>query len=142
MKKTSLLLPALALFTLLALNACSNSNDDNLPNTDVTGQLTNSGDWKVSYYWDKDKEETNNFSGYSFLFKDNGVLEALKNGVTTTGTWQLNSSSNKLIIQIGTAKPLEDLTDDWLIVEKSNTVIKLKDDNDTHLEELHFSVIQ
>lgn len=135
-------MPALALFTLLALNACSNSNYDNLPNTDVTGQLTNSGDWKVSYYWDKDKEETNNFSGYSFLFKDNGVLEALKNGATTTGTWQLNSSSNKLIIQIGTAKPLDDLSDDWLIIEKSNTVIKLKDDNDTQLEELHFSVIQ
>ncbi len=140
MKKASLLFSTLALLTLMALNACTNSNDDNLPNSNVTNQLTTSGDWKVSYYWDKDKDETNDFSGYSFLFKDNGVLEALKNGVVSTGTWQVNSSSNKLIIFMGATNPLENLNDDWIIVEKTNSVIKLKDDNTTHLEELHFMV--
>lgn len=140
MKKVRFSLLTLTLLSLMAFNACTNSNDDNLPNSNVTNQLTTSGDWKVSYYWDKDKDETNDFSGYSFLFKDNGVLEALKNGVTTNGTWQINSSSNKLIIFMGTARPLENLNDDWIIVEKTDSVIKLRDDNDTHLEELHFAV--
>ncbi|MBK7874118.1 MAG: hypothetical protein IPJ74_27455 [Saprospiraceae bacterium] len=91
---------------------------------------------------DKDKDETSDFSGYVFTFEQGGVFKSTKNGVTTTGTWQVNSSSNKLIINSGSAvKPLDDLSDDWIIVEKNDKLIKLKDDNDEHDEFLNFAVI-
>ncbi len=32
---------------------------------------------------------------------------------------------------------LDDMTDDWLIVEKTDSFIKLKDDNLTKKEEIH-----
>ncbi len=127
------------IFLVLVAGACSNSNDDNNPAGNLPDVLTDgTGLWKVSYYWDKDKDETSDFAGYTFNFKSNGVLEAVKSGVTTTGTWQHNSSSNKLIINIGTTKPLTNATDDWLIQERNDNLIKLRDDNTTQLEELYF----
>lgn len=109
--------------------ACN--KDDNSPNVSTEDALTSGGSWKVTYYFDKDKEETNNFSGYTFIFEAGGAFKASKNGVTTTGTWQVNTSSNKLIINTGVGtKPLEDLSDDWILTEKSTKIIKLRDDRD------------
>ena len=34
--------------------------------------------------------------------------------------------------------PLDELTDDWLITDWGESLIKLRDDNDEHLEELFF----
>lgn len=131
------------LLVLLA-GACSNSNgnDDNSPAGNLPDVLTDgTGQWKVSYYWDKDKDETSDFAGYVFNFRDNGVLEATKNGTTATGTWQHDSSSNKLIINLGGVKPLSNATDDWLLIERTDNLIKLRDDNTEHLEELYFQRI-
>jgi len=124
---------------VMVAGACSNSNDDNSPAGNLPDVLTDgTGQWKVSYYWDKDKDETNDFAGYTFNFRSNGVLEAVKGGVTTNGTWQHNSSSNKLIINLGAVKPLSNATDDWLLIERTDNLIKLRDDNTEHVEELFF----
>ncbi len=53
-----------------------------------------------------------------------------------TGTWSLVSS--KLILNFGTITDFEDLNDDWLIVEKTGTAIKVKDDNPARNEKLEF----
>ncbi|MBX2929392.1 MAG: hypothetical protein KF852_16270 [Saprospiraceae bacterium] len=124
-----------ALVVLLA-GACTN-NPDNTPSNDVPTIVTN-GDWVVSYFWDKTKDETHKFSGYTFTFDDNGVFRAVKQAIVTTGTWSVNSSQTKLILFLSLADPLEEINDDWIILERSADLIKLKDDNDTHLEELHF----
>lgn len=112
-------------------------DDSNTPSNDVNTIVTN-GEWVVSYFWDKTKDETHKFSGYTFYFDDNGVFRALKQGVTTTGTWSVNSSQTKFILFLSNAAPLEEINDDWLLVERSANLIKLKDDNDEHVEELHF----
>lgn len=125
----------------LIFSSCTNNSDDNLPGGSTDDILAQSENWKVSYYWDKDKDETSDFAGYTFSFKSGGVFQATFAGSTTTGTWQVNDSSNKLIINIAGTKPLDDLNDDWLILEKSNSSIKLKDDNNTQLEELHFQAL-
>lgn len=122
--------------------ACTNNSSDDSPSNGVDDTLTSAGTWKVVYYWDKDKEETSDFAGYIFSFEQGGVFKSTKGGVTTTGTWQVNSSSNKLIINSGSGlKPLDDLSDDWIIDQKTDKLIKLKDDNDEHDEFLHFAVI-
>jgi hypothetical protein len=103
--------------------------------------LAQGGTWKVTWYWDKDKDETNDFSGYTFNFQPSGAFESVKNSSTTTGTWNTGSDdgSQRLVISSGSAtKPLSDLDDDWIIVSMTDTKIELKDDNDEHLEELHF----
>ena len=134
---------AFALLTLLLMmGACTNGDDNSGPSTDVTnGDLTGDG-WVVSWFWDKDKEETSDFNGYVFFFRESGAFEALRNGTTTTGSWAIRSSSNgsqRLDIDIASASPLDELIDDWIILEKTNSTIKLRDDNTEHLEELHFT---
>ncbi|GJM34754.1 MAG: hypothetical protein DHS20C18_37550 [Saprospiraceae bacterium] len=131
----------LAAMTTLSMFACTNNPDDTVDINNLTDVLEASGDWEVTYYWDKDKDETSDFASYTFRFKENGVFEGTRNGTTQTGTWSVDNSSQKLIINIGTDKPLTDLIDDWIILEKTDRLIKLKDDNDEHLEELHFERI-
>lgn len=99
-------------------------------------EVVTSGNWKVVYYFD-DKDETYKFNGYSFVFSTDGKLTATFSGQTKTGVWSVNSSSNKFIMTISGTDALDDMTDDWLIVEKTDTFIKLKDDNLTKKEEIH-----
>ena len=130
-----------SLIVLLGLSACSNSSDDNsnnpsIPNSDL------SGNWKVTYFWDKDKDETSDFNGYTFEFKSDGTFVAhLPGGSTQTGTWgeRPDDGVTKLDIVIPGAKPLDDHNEDWVILEKTDTSLKLRDDNTTQLEEIHFS---
>ncbi len=133
-----------AMFLLAGFSACTNGggSDDVQPDT-PSNTLVSAGEWRVSYYFDKDKDETNDFNGYTFSFLDNGVLEASLGGNVTAGTWKVVSDDGhqKLVITIGLAKPLSDLSDDWIITERNDSSIKLRDDNDEHLEELHFSAI-
>lgn len=137
MKNSKWILMLLAV-TAQSMFSCTNNPDDAVDINNLTDVLETSGDWEVTYYWDKDKDETSDFAGYTFTFKENGVFEASRNGSVQTGSWSVNNSSQKLIINIGTAKPLTDLIDDWIILEKTDNRIKLKDDNDEHLEELYF----
>ena len=130
MKK--IILSALLLTALFT--ACDPDDDSNIVNPTSNQAL---GKWTVTYYWDKDKEETSDFNGYVFDFQDDGILVATTASNTYNGTWLKNDSSNKLIINIQGAYPLDEMTDDWLIMEMSGNSIKLKDDNSEHLEELH-----
>ena len=127
----------LGIFICLTCLSCTKSNDDNSGTNDP--QVT-AGKWKVSWFWDKDKEETSDFNGYSFEFKSDGTLVAsLPDNSTKSGTWSV--SSTKFIITIGGTYALDEMTDDWLLLEKSDNLIRLKDDNATHLEELHLEKI-
>ena len=129
---------------LAAFGTCTNAGNNDVTPSNVPVVVNNDGAWRVSYYFDKDKDETNNFAGSRFTFRDNGVLEASSNGATTSGTWKViqDDGRQKLVINTGTAsKPLADLTDDWVIIEQSASRIRLQDDNTEHLEELHFEAI-
>ena len=100
------------------------------------------GTWKVTYFWDKDKIETSDFNGYTFEFLSDGTFKAnIPGGGSQTGTWGERPDDGvvKLDIVIPGAKPLDDLNEDWVILEKTDTSLKLRDDNNTHLEEIHFS---
>jgi hypothetical protein len=121
-------------FLLSSFMACKNSssNDVNPSNSTILGV------WKVSYFFD-DKDETSDFNGYTFDFKSDGKFVATFSTNTVNGTWSEDKSSNKLIINISGTKALDELADDWLITEKTNTSIKLKDDNVTKNEQLHFT---
>ncbi|MCO6486937.1 MAG: hypothetical protein J5I98_00900 [Phaeodactylibacter sp.] len=129
---------------LSAFGACNNANDDNSPSDSPPVVAGDDSAWRVSYYFDKDKEETSDFAGYRFTFRDDGTLEAVRNGTTVAGTWATtrDDGRQRLVINAGTAsRPLESLTDDWVIVEQNASRIRLQDDNDEHLEELHFEKI-
>lgn len=92
------------------------------------GEVLGKGEWTVSYYYDKDKDETGHFAGYRFRF-DNGKITATNGSQTYTGTYAdgTDDSTPKLIIQLSAPEPFSDLNDDWHVIEKNATLIKLED---------------
>lgn len=96
-------------------------------NNNFTTILT-SGTWYVSYFQEDDDVETTMFSGYVFTFNNNGASTAVRNSITTAGTWSTyeDSGENKLELNFD-GLALDEIEDDWRIIEFSATQIRLKD---------------
>jgi len=125
------------LFVLTTSSTCS--NDDDSPNPSVNNSsdvfnIVNNGTWRITYYYDTDKEETTSFNGYNFTFGASNVLTTSNGTNNYTGTWSITDSNSNddsisdLDFNIGFSSPaqFQELTDDWKIIEKSTTIIKLK----------------
>ena len=101
------------------------------------------GTWRVTHFSERTNNETADFAGYTFTFQSNGKVLAAKNGVIKEGNWSESTSSQKLIIDLGAKtdanKPLGELSDDWVIVSKSEKKINLSDDNSSSNELLEFT---
>lgn len=91
-------------------------------------EILTTGTWYISYYYEDDNNETSDFNGYSFTFNTNGTSTATRNSVVTNGTWStfVDSGQNKLDL-IFNGIELDEIEDDWRIIEFSNTQIRLKD---------------
>lgn len=114
---------------LLAISAtlvsCSLLDDNSLPN----GSAPASGTWKVSYFYDK-SDETSYYTGYTFEFSSDGKLTAANGSQIYTGAWSagFDDSKNKFLINFNGVHPsaLEDLEEDWLIIEQSSDFMHFK----------------
>lgn len=129
-----------AIIIVSGLTSCKKSDDNSSPSVSST---ISSGTWRVSYYYDKTKDETSDFAGYTFTFQSGGQLTASSSAGSENGTWSEkndddNGGSHKLVITIGSSTPLIELTDDWVITSQSDSKIELKDDSNNN-EILHLS---
>ena len=129
---------------VITIASCSKSNDDNVSPAEQQQKVQ--GDWYVSLYTDSGKNETSDFSGYSFVFTSDGSMSASTSSLNFTGSWYIgdnsgddNPSSNRLVINITGNDRMDDVTDDWIILKLTDTEIWLKDDNEASMEELHFT---
>ncbi len=126
-------------FSLGFFVACGEDDDnsDDSTGTNTATSVTNTvnnGTWKITLFNDSGDDETNHFTGYNFTFGANNVLTATNGSNTYNGTWSVaDSNSNDdsisdLHFYIAFTAPdnFTDLTEDWNIIEKSSTVIKLK----------------
>ncbi|PIQ18546.1 MAG: hypothetical protein COW66_05880 [Flavobacteriaceae bacterium CG18_big_fil_WC_8_21_14_2_50_34_36] len=109
---------------LLDIIAACDSNGGDVPGN-FTDILTD-GVWFVTYYFE-DVDETDNFSGYEFSFATNNTAQATTSSTTINGTWNLTSSSTPdLVLYFGQASPLDNLDEDWQIIEATPLIIRLK----------------
>jgi len=125
MKKISFV--ALA-FSLLISCSRSDDNSSSISTTAVTNTVV-SGTWRITYYWDTDHEETSSFSNYSFTFASGGTITAVKTGSTVTGTWNtgIDDSKTKLYLSFASPASFAELSDDWHVIERTDTKIRLQD---------------
>lgn len=127
------------LFALFIFSACDDSDDDNGSNGDVAEieNIAMNGLWRITYFFDTDKEETDNFNGYTFDFNNGNVLNATNGSNTYAGTWSVtddgsgddnNNDFDDIDFNIGFSSPddFEELTEDWEIISLSNTKIELR----------------
>ncbi|WP_255572912.1 hypothetical protein [Hanstruepera marina] len=131
-------------FTLL-FTTCSHSDDDGSQNNNNTNnqiqQIENqveAGTWRITSFVDSGQDETNDFTGYGFLFNSNGELIAThSSGSSLTGAWSVSDSNSNddsssdidfnIFFNVSDSNNFEDLNDDWDIVSHSDNMIKLRD---------------
>lgn len=124
----------LIFLALLVITACKNDSETDVNETKVIDTVT-AGTWRITYYYDTDKEETSNYSGYNFTFGSTGQLTATNGANTYTGTWSITDSNSNddtmddldFNILFTVPPALEELSDDWDILEVTDTKIKLVD---------------
>lgn len=102
--------------------------------TDTFVSVITSGTWRVTYYFDDD-DETSDYQGYIFTFHTNNTITIVKNAITYTGTWSFYEDDGVNVFEIDFSdSELGNLADDWELLEFSNTMVQLKDDeNDEYL---------
>jgi hypothetical protein len=121
------------LFIFLLAIACSEDPANTAKKTVI--DTVTGGTWSITYYFDSDTDETSDYAGYNFTFDDSDVLTAA-NGVNTyPGTWSVTDSNSNddsmddlhFIIDFATPDLFEELSDDWEIMEITDTKIELID---------------
>lgn len=140
--KTSLVNLVVLVFAVLVFKSCS-KDDPNIPNTINSSDIPAirsaimDGEWRITYYFDTDKDETSEYAGYTFTFQDNGTLGATDGNTALSGAWSItdsndsndDNSSSDIDFNIVFSSPdiFEELSDDWDIKKYSNTSIELID---------------
>lgn len=104
------------------------SSDGGVDDSTLVSALTN-GDWYVTYFFD-DVDETADFADYTFNFASDNTATATDTNGTTNGSWVTTSGDQTqlgLILNFGTSIPLDELEDDWDVLEVTDDIIRLKD---------------
>lgn len=114
------------LFFILSTVLFSCEKDDNITTTLTNNEI--SGDWKIVSFIDSGKDETNHFQGYTFNFILQQVT-ATNGTIIVIGNYNIQNTSSggsKLILNFNETDPWEELNEDWDVIEKSASRIKLR----------------
>ncbi|RYZ16498.1 MAG: hypothetical protein EOP49_51670, partial [Sphingobacteriales bacterium] len=84
----------LLLLSLSIFSSCNKNDDDSPANADVRTVAT-TGNWRVTYFFDDNRDQTAFFSGYTFTFGSNNTVTAAKGSTTLAGTWATDTDDSK-----------------------------------------------
>jgi len=120
------------LYSLLfiCISSCKKSGTTDAPSVNISD-----GTWRISYFWDQ-QDKTSNYTSYYFMFLEGGTFMAHGTSTTLIGTW--SQTGTRININFAGA-PLNELNGDWLKTEFTGNSIKLKDDNPSQDDQLHFA---
>ena len=107
---------------------CIGNGGSSIDDTVLVQALT-TGDWYITYFFD-DADETADFNDYVFNFASDGTATATDTNGTTNGSWATSSGDEtplELNLNFGLTMPLDELADDWDVLEVTNDIIRLKD---------------
>ena len=109
-----------------SIDDCDDDSQSPGGNGNLSAILTD-GIWYVSYFYDY-TNQTSMYAGYTFTFNSNGTSQAMSNGNFLNGSWSnyIDSGDEKLEFSFD-GSILEELEDDWEVIEYSATQIRLKD---------------
>ncbi|MBA3986080.1 MAG: hypothetical protein H0X63_05810, partial [Flavobacteriales bacterium] len=99
------------------------------------------GNWYVALFLeDGEDDETSNFDTFNFNFISSGLIVVTNPGNTLFGTWFVMEDDGELelILNFDDAYPLDELDDDWMVIEFSNNQVQLRDDDDEDADILIF----
>lgn len=93
---------------------------------DALMKLITDGRWKVTSYKQDGADITGQFAVYSFQFKENGTVDAIKEErVDKTGTWVGNTTNLTIQSSFGNVEaPLNLLNGTWSVTKTSITFVE------------------
>ena len=143
----------LPLLAGLIFFACD--DDDNGPSSSAsdpqpiaTEEVT--GNWRVTLFRDDNEDETDDFAGLTFEFQDDGDLVISDGNRNATAQWSITNNNRRIQIDLDDddfsvfddRDELDDLDDDWIVVEKSANLLYLREeDDDAERDEVRFERI-
>ena len=136
-KKVILAMLASSVFFITSCSSDDNGGSTNNPTVNEIVQTISTGTWRVTSYVDSGNDETNDFAGYNFTFTaDNNAVVATNGTNTYSGLWSVTDDSDDdspndidfdLTFNAPSPNSFIDLTDDWDVLERTATRIKLVD---------------
>ncbi len=136
----------LPLLAGLIFFACNDDDDgSSLANPDAqpitTEEIT--GSWQVTLFRDDNEDETDGFIGLTFEFQDDGNLVISDGNRSTTAQWSISSNNRLVRIDLDAddfttfddRDELDDLDDDWIVVEKSDESLHLRENDDDDVQD-------
>ncbi len=109
------------------IDDCTVSNPTPL---DLATVLT-TGSWYVSYFY-HEQDDTYNYYGYNYIFYANGSCKATKASTIIDGDWDIHSENGYQRLDLHyDGSILEELEDNWKVIEFSATSIRLKEESDS-----------
>lgn len=105
-------------------------NDDDIDDSGLKATLI-TGTWKVDSFINP-TDRTSEWTDYVLAFNPDGTLTATKNTTVLTGTWSSDGDDGELelTLALNASDPLDDINEDWTVLEFSSTLIKLDDSDD------------
>jgi hypothetical protein len=126
MKKPYFIVTVIALLMTSLLWSCDDNSDSS---PDNSAPILKDGTWIITNFNEDGQDHTNYFSGYSFDFRDAGVVKASSGTNVISGIWIIrkDSGKTKLDLNFGNIPKFEELNEDWEIVSQNSTKMDLKD---------------
>jgi len=136
-KKIILAILVSGAFFITSCSSDDNGGSTNNPTVNEIVQTISTGTWRITSYIDSGNDETNDFTGYNFTFTaDNNAVTATNGTNTYSGLWSVTDDSDDdspndidfdLTFNAPSPNSFIDLTDDWDVLERTATRIKLVD---------------
>jgi hypothetical protein len=119
----------LCLLALALFPSCKKEDNSSTITAASVNNIVAAGNWRVTYYFDTDHDETSSFTGYEFSFGAGGTVTATKAGTTISGTWSTGNDDShvKLVLFFSSPASFSKINDDWHVIEQTNTKIRLQD---------------
>lgn len=122
------------LFSLLAatlfLSSCSKDDDDNDSVASIVAGHLKTGTWRITSYIDNGTDETADFNGFTFTFKNNGEVDASNSILTVSGAWANDNDDSDPEIDMdfstSSMSMFQEISEDWDIVSHSATQVSLR----------------
>ncbi len=123
-------------FLVLLLSSCIG---DESPATELRESLQGSR-WRVDFFEDEGRNETSDFANWELEFAPDGVLRAYFNqGLSASGTWRTvrDDGQEELWLSLPGFPKLEELNEDWYVVERRDNLIRMEDQDENFIDKLH-----
>jgi hypothetical protein len=124
----------LILILIGGLTACDKNEASIKPTTPSTSLVMTQGKWKITNLNHNGYNESG-FTDYQFQFNLNGTLNAVKEGVTTSGYWSTRTENNEQKLNISfSSPPLNELNFDWRVKQINVNMMNLGDGGTEYLD--------